>query len=73
MAGVLSLYDGCEGLVLDVNEPHGVTHPTGNGSGKCLEKGISLSFSANTVSYRLQKPVVFSKKMEEHDRELEHL
>ena len=36
-------------------------------------EGTSLSFTANTVSYRLQMPEVFSKKMEEHDGELKHL
>lgn len=36
-------------------------------------EGTSLSFKANTVSYRLQMPEVFSKKMEEHDGELKHL
>ena len=36
-------------------------------------EGTSLSFTANTVSYRLQMPEFFSKKMEEHDGELKHL
>ena len=36
-------------------------------------EGTSLSFTANTVSYRLQMPEVFSKKMEEHDGELKQL
>ena len=36
-------------------------------------EGSSLSITANTVSYRLQMPEVFVKKMEEHDRVLEHL
>ena len=36
-------------------------------------EGTSLSFTANTVSYRLQMPEVFSKKMEEHDGESKHL
>ena len=36
-------------------------------------EGTSLSFTANTVSYWLQMPEVFSKKMEEHDGELKHL
>ena len=36
-------------------------------------EGTSLSFTANTVSYRVQMPEVFSKKMEEHDGELKHL
>lgn len=36
-------------------------------------EGTSLSFTANTTSYRLQMPEVFSKKMEEHHGELKHL
>ena len=38
MAGVLSWYDGCEGLVLDMNRPQADTHLTRYESGKCLEK-----------------------------------